>query len=271
MARAGPGALARQIGGELERLWGVDPAGARGVLHVCSAARFAQGALRVLRIGPESPASERDRLALGAARARADWILATGRILRAEPELTHALHPSPARAAALAAWRRDCVGRARPPRSAVLTRGAGLDPAHPLFAAREPVLLLVPRGCAGALPRALRGRCEVAELAQPGIRGALAALAERTLRARPDAPTLLVEAGPATAAALYRAPCRVDELLLSVCEAALAPEHGAGALPPEPRLAALLGPPRFVSHSREASGDWSFLRYRRDAEAGPSG
>ncbi len=265
-----PGPEALRIRDELCALWGSDAAEARGVIHVCSAARDSRAALRVLRIHPGSPASARDRLALGAARARADWILSTGRILRAEPELTHALHPEPALAFALERWRHDCVGRSRPPRSAVLTRGANLDPKHPLFAAPEPALLLLPAGAAQRLTPALRARCEVAELAAPEVRAALDVLLARAANPRAEDVTILIEAGPETAAALYEPPCRVDELLLSLFEGPLERDALAGELPNQDRLAALLGAPRGSSRACEASGAWKFLRYRRDAEAAQS-
>ena len=86
-----------------------------GVLHVTSVWEPAGAAPYVLRIGPESPRSARDAQLLGEARAWAEAIVTTGRILREEPTLQH--------------WPVQ-GGAGSPPRLLVLTH-AGVDPAHP--------------------------------------------------------------------------------------------------------------------------------------------
>ena len=96
----------------LEALWGTRtlPVDA-GVLHVV-ATWFDGESHRVIRITPRSPKSETDFFVLNLARARADAIITTGRILRDEPELEYAL-PS-AWAGSLIAWRQAALHRDSP-------------------------------------------------------------------------------------------------------------------------------------------------------------
>lgn len=253
---------AESVSAKLRELYGEDPARDEGVLHVVAAWQAPDGRLPVLAIGPSSPASPRDAFALRAARMRADAIVTTGRILRDEPDVTHA-----ERDAALLAWRRERVGRAEPPRSVVLTTGAALDARHPLLRADPPPWLATGRAHARALRAAAPG-LETIELEPPSLRALLDALARRGAR------TTLVEAGPSTARALYDAPVAVDELLLSILEepAADDPRAGgrsaapalAGELPAPAALDAALGAPRHASRWREPSGEWRFERRRRD-------
>ena len=69
---------------------------ALGVLHVAAVWETPDGRYRTLRVGEGAIRSASDAVVLSAARARADAIVTTGRILRDEPEL---MHPR---------WHREC-------------------------------------------------------------------------------------------------------------------------------------------------------------------
>lgn len=225
------------------------------MLHVAAVWRPPGGDLTNIAIVPEGPRSATDAFVLGLARARADAIVTTGACLRAEPGLRHALADT-----AQAAWRRERLGRRSPPLSVVLTRGPSLDLRHVLFEA--PALVFTGESAAPQLVRRARelglalevvGRepCDLAALMQH-------------LRVERGLETIDVEAGPRTAATLYAAPGRVDELLLSVfCEPRLAPAAQGGAFVPESRIEAVLGPPLHEISRDEQSGRWIFRRYRR--------
>lgn len=205
----------------------------------------------MIRIGPESPASETDFFALSVARARSDAIVTTGSILRAESAVSH--DPGPA----LTEWRRDVLGKTRPPTLAILTRGRGLPDAHPVF--EQPnVLVGTSLQSAPELEERLAARgVAVVGLASSSLRGLLRELARRGL------PDICVEAGPSTAGSLYDDPVVVDELLLSVYEELpLSSGLDAGPFLSSPALAERLGPPASAVSRREASGLWRFSRFR---------
>lgn len=226
----------------------------RGVLHPTAVWRAPSGALVTLRVGPGAPTSATDGLLLGLARARADAILTTGRNLRAEPTLSHALDPR------LAAWRRDVVGRREPPRSVVLTSGRALPFEHPVFHGPSRAWVVTSRDGAARVARAAaRAGVEVIARERPGARDAL-----DFLQRQRGCETVCVEAGPSTTRALYDEPAAVDELLLSVYEEPTLPERARGGdLFALARIEALFGPPRREVVRLEPSGRWRFLRYRR--------
>ncbi len=226
-----------------------------GVLHVTAVWRAPEGGLVTLKILPETPKSATDARALSLARARADAIVTSGRILREEPTLTHATHGPEAERAGLAAWRRERLGRASPARSVVLSSGRDLDPAHPLFrAAVDPVVFTGEEGA-----RNLKGGgVGVVGHPEPSLRAAIDWLQDQGLR------NVSIEVGPTTALGLYREPFRVDELMLSIFEERdLAPPvRGAPFLDPTDLEAHLrrAAPPAAV---REPSGLWRFERHVR--------
>ena len=244
------------ISRRLTRLYGMDPARTRGVLHAVAAWRAPDATLRVIRIGPESPASETDWLVLRCARMRADALITTGRILREEPDVQHTEHDE-----ALLAWRRECVGRSEPPRSVVLTSGRDLDLDHPLLRTAHAPLVVTGREGAARLRREAQDRTPALEVVArdaPGIREAVALLRERGCE------TLLVEAGPTTAAELYREPVLVDELLLSVYEERALAEPLVGPELLEPgAIEVHFEPSREPARIDEPSGAWSFSRWLR--------
>jgi riboflavin biosynthesis pyrimidine reductase len=237
-------------------LLGDDPARAGRVLHVASVWRGAGGVARVLRIGPKTPKSRHDAFLLALARARAEAIVTTGRILREEPALTHGpLGPPPLRAA-LAAWRRERLVLALDPWLLVLSSGRALDPAHPAFHAPLRPLLFVPAAAAtGLRERFAETDVRVASVPAPDVRLALDHL--RRLGAR----RVTLEAGPSTTRALYEEPVRVDELWLASYEG----ERPADEVIGEPfvddaRLAAALPDASHPVTRDEPSGRWRFSR-----------
>jgi riboflavin biosynthesis pyrimidine reductase len=238
----------------IREIYGDDLASEVGVLHVTSAWRAPGGELFVLRIGPGAPRSETDAFALAVARARADAIVTTGRILREEPGLSHALPP------ALREWRREVLGKAEPPWSAVLSSGRDLDLGHPLLRGGSRAAVFTSQAAAASLAaRAGASGLEVAGVAQPGLRELLAWLARER-----GCASVAVEAGPGTALSLYQEPLALDELMLSLYLEPALPEPACGPrfLPLE-RLEALLAPASEPFDSRQKAGRWLFKRYRR--------
>jgi riboflavin biosynthesis pyrimidine reductase len=243
-------------------LLGDDPARAGRVLHVASVWRDERGASRVLRIGPKAPKSRHDTFLLSLARARAEALVSTGRILREEPALTHGLRGPPELRAALAAWRRERLVLAHEPWLLVLSSGQALDPMHPAFHGPARPLLFVPSAAAAALRELFAATdVRIASAAQPNVRLALDHL--RRLGAR----RITLEAGPTTARALYDDPARIDELWLTTYAGPPPPSEVIG----EPfvageRLAAVLPEASEPCEREEASGTWRFERRWRAAD-----
>ncbi|MEZ4287561.1 MAG: hypothetical protein R3A47_05340 [Polyangiales bacterium] len=100
--------------------------------HITSVADVGGGAYRSIQIGEYSPKSEIDWLALHLARARADAIVVTGKILRDEPSLMYQLHQQQW-GDALQRWRAARFERLNPPILAVISRRGDFDPEHPAF------------------------------------------------------------------------------------------------------------------------------------------
>ncbi len=230
---------------------------AGGVLHVAAVWRDPEGRLPTLRIEAGAPRSATDRFVLGLARARADAVLTTGRILREEPDLQHRYHEDLAIEAALAEWRRAILGKRHRPTSVVLTSGRDLNFRHSLFAGPSPVWILTPPEAAAALrarglPRGVTA-CGVANLTlRRGI---------ETLRERGFA-TVAVEAGASTSRALYEPGWRVDELSLSFFAGAeLSTSLRGPAFLSAARLAASLGSPVSLHVEQEPDGRWLFARF----------
>lgn len=237
-------------------LLGGDPSLAGRVLHVASAWRAGDGALRVLRIGPKTPRSSHDAFLLALARARAEAIVTTGRILREEPALTHGPLGPPALRAALAAWRRERLVLALDPWLLVLSSGRSLDPAHPAFHAPLRPLLFVPAAAAtGLRERFAETDVRVVSVPAPDVRLALDHL--RRLGAK----RVTIEAGPTTARALYEEPVRVDELWLATYEGER-PDEGVIGEPfvDDARLAEALPAASQPVARDEPSGRWRFSR-----------
>jgi riboflavin biosynthesis pyrimidine reductase len=242
-------------------LLGDDPARTGRVLHVASVWRDAGGEARVLRIGPKAPRSVHDAFLLSLARARAEAIVSTGRILREEPALTHGLRGPPELRAALSAWRRERLVLGQEPWLLVLSSGAALDPMHPAFHAAARPVLFVPSAAAAAL----RDRFAATEVRVVSVRQPSGRLALDHLR-RLGAKRVTLEAGPTTARELYEAPARVDELWLATYAGPPPPPEAIGEpFVADERLAAVLPETSAACDREEASGPWRFERRWRGA------
>ncbi|RMH22949.1 MAG: hypothetical protein D6696_02135 [Acidobacteria bacterium] len=246
------------VAAAVERIYGAPLEAMRGVLHVTAVWRDPGGTLITLNVNDQTPRCDHDAFALGVARARADAIVTTGRVLRAEPALSHAL-PGPAKLpAALADWRRS-LGKRKPPLSVILTRSGDVDFDHPLFGGGHRAVLYTSEETAERLrSRAAERGVGVIADRSPSLRQAIARLEGQGIDG------VAIEAGPSTARTLYQAPLAVDELMLSIFEAPdLAPEVRGGALGTEAMLDAHLphrSPPYAVA---TRDGNWSFSRRLR--------
>jgi riboflavin biosynthesis pyrimidine reductase len=236
----------------LWRLYGVHTLAAlptAGVLHVTSVVRSG-GALCVIAIGEDAPRSEGDFFVLELARARADAILTTAAIVRAEPALSLAL-VGPQRDEL--ARHRAAAGKGAPT-CAILTRSGTLPTAHPLWDDGTRKLVLTVPAQSDRLRSELRDRAEVVALEGLDARRAVAYLRER------GAALISIEAGPSANAALYDEPALVDELSLSIFEGA-GPRVATGG----PLAASLLHGMRCVADNvrDELSGRWRYQRWLR--------
>ncbi len=233
-------------------LYGVDVSGPAGALHVAAVADE-DGRHRVIAIGEHAPASPVDFFVLNLARARADAIVVTGSILRAEPALRYDLQGPGDSARGLAAWRREVARLDTPPRLLVLTRG-GLPLAHPALRSWARPLVYTSREAAGALGGS---GLPVVGVEQPSLLGALDHL-RRVCGAR----SIAIEAGPTATRELYGyAETPVRELWLSIFEGELDPRARAGRLPSRSELAASGLTRQSAVRVAQPSGPWRFERW----------
>jgi len=175
-----------------------------GVSQV-SAGVVTGGRYWMTRVGePGAPKSAIDRVVLELARTRADAVLLTGRILRAEPSLSYA--PLTESFAAL----RTELGRSNPPRLFILTRSFDLPPAHPVF--RElgttVTLLSANENASENIARLPPGIRRI-KLDTPTVAAAIATIKSEGCR------TISVEAGPNAVRELYAEDSPLDELLFA--------------------------------------------------------
>ena len=246
------GAVARRV----EWLYQDDLLRDVGVLHVSSGWRDAVGTVRSLKLGPATPRSETDAFVLGLARARADAVVTTGRILREEPSMLHALGGR--EDLDLAAWRQDRLGRRDPPRCVVLTSGRAVDWSHPVFAGPLPVLVFTGEQAAKALAEAARAvGAQLVAHPEPSIEALIG-----YLRGQQEMRTISLEVGPSTVRSLYSMRGSVQEWMLSVHLADGLPQGVSGASWPGPaeRTAAGL---ELLSERvlEEEGGVWAFQRF----------
>ncbi|MEM9191250.1 MAG: dihydrofolate reductase family protein [Myxococcota bacterium] len=224
-----------------------------GTAHVVAATASSGAELSVMKIDASTPKSDHDFFALQLSRVRADAIVVTGGILRAEPNLRYDLEGSPDFVRALTAYRDTRCGHQTPPVLVILTRGRVPD-AHPVWESWARPLVFTSDHGATNLAGKLPSRVSVVGVEEPSVRSALAHLARIGCR------SISVEAGPSTAASLYD-PLALDEVLLSTFAGPLSPSQRAGTIPNPERHTALR---RVSSQEREEpSGTWSFRRYRR--------
>ena len=237
-------AAALDVSEHAARLFGQDPGPLEGVLHVVACWRAGPDALSVMKIGPEAPRSGDDFFSLNLARARAQAIVVTGKILREEPRLRYDLQGPGDLPAGLAAYRR-ALGLRAPPLLVVLTSGRGLDLGHPALSSwARPVIFTGVEAAAR-----LAGSIRAVGVERPSLRAALGWLAAEGIRG------VSIEAGPSTAMGLYD-PMAVDELALSVFEGDLPAGVEGGAFLAPSRLAAVMS-----RAGGGASGAWAFSRW----------
>ena len=231
-----------------------------GIIQVVSTWCDPQGTSRVIAIGEEAPKSPTDLFILNLARSRADAVVTTGNLLRAEPRLTHLIEGPTETQEQLGAWRRKFLRRNESPLSLVLTSGQALDFNHPLFQTRNPCVIYTTEDSAERLRAPAQQRAiEVVGCKSPSLRSALTWLREQR-----QARTISIEAGPTTSLTAYKEPVEVQEILYSVYHEAALPEKARG-----PIFLCLdeLKAKGFEEANRvarqEPSGRWSFIRLVR--------
>lgn len=233
----------------LRDLYGpVDFGAALGVVQVVATTQADDG-LRVLRIEARTPRSDTDRFILGFSRARADAIITTGKILRDEPELRYDL-PLPEREGLLA-WREEVRRQTASPQLIVLTRDPELDLDHPaLHSWASPILYTTP-----SVAERWKPHFEAVGDPACSLRSAVAWARRR------GAKVISIEAGPRTARNLYRDPCAVDEVLLSIAAFPVSAAI-AGELLFDRKTIRRLGKRQSSITRTELSGPWRFERWR---------
>ncbi|MEM7437169.1 MAG: dihydrofolate reductase family protein [Myxococcota bacterium] len=167
------------------------------------------GLLTTLQIGEHAPKSDLDFMALHMARARADAIVITAKILRDEPQLQYDLCADPRWGQALVDWRERHWGLWKPPWLLILTRSGDIDFSHPVFGGwARPLVFTTDETAARRL-----ADCPVPVVADadPDIRRAI-----QHLQQSRDSECISIEAGPSTSLQLHERPAIIDELLLSV-------------------------------------------------------
>ena len=230
-----------------------------GVIHCVSSVRSPSDSARlhVIDINQHAPKSTTDFFVLNLARAHADAIVTTAQVVRAEPQLSHQLQGPLAQG--LLRYRREVLGKSHGPCSAILTRSAQLPVDHCVFQDPFDTLVLTTPEQAPVLASQLTAagtRAQVLAVAALDIRAAIALLQQRGAR------TILIEAGPSTASALYDPPACVRHLLLSRYEAPFDPRALGRALPEDAKLFA--GLTRVSEHAQqEPSGSWRFEHWLR--------
>ncbi|MCG8461476.1 MAG: dihydrofolate reductase family protein [Holophagales bacterium] len=231
-----------------------------GVVHVTSAWRKDPETHLTLRIVPQTPRSNHDTFALHLARARADAIVTTGRILRQEKDLTHTLGPPGPLARALAEWRRHRLGKSQPPVSLVLTESGDIDLEHPLFAGPGRVMVFTgKRGQWRLESRAADAGVELVAVEDPDPRSAV-----ELLRRELGAATISIEAGPTVARVFYEPPLVVDEVMLSLFSGESVASSVRGIRQPPPEMLRRLFPRRSEPFEvLTPDGPWTFLRFLR--------
>jgi len=227
------------------------------VSHSFAAWRPEEGApLTTIQINEHAPKSDLDFLALHIARARADGIIITGKILREEPDLHYDLHADPRWGDALLNWRERHWGLCDPPWLLILTGRGDVDFDHPVFHSWvRPMIFATDRAATRKLADA---PCPVVADESPDIRRAI-----KHLQLSRECECVSIETGPSTARALYERPIAVKELLLSVYLAPRLDERVQGApLVSLSEVRSLFRSETSATH-RDQGQHWSFHRLRR--------
>jgi len=247
---------AEDVSGLLVEMFGSHPLPKRGVIHVAAVATTS-GENQVLRITAQTPKSPHDAFLLSVSRARANFIVTTGRILREEPDLSHDYLGREDMRSAFTSWRRDVVGMPDPAGILVLTSGKDLNVEHPIFSGARPVTIYTSKEGANTMQkRGFRG-VDVVAADRPNIRNVIDFAVTKC-----GAATVSIEAGPSTTPALYEPPVKVDELLLSTFHGAVAPALLGGRFIKDRVLHQLFR--RSSSYRvRNQDGDWSYRYFVR--------
>ena len=229
-------ALARQMFGSVLPF--------RGVSHVTATWEDPKdGSAWVMAIGEETPKSEYDFFMLNLARARADAIIVTGKVLRDEPTLRYTLQGPGELPAALAEWRDVYAGRREPPLLIVLTSGRGLDPSHPALSGEWATPIIY-----------TSNEAELPELSARVVRSSTPSLREAIRWAKSEGAAIVsLEAGPSSVLPLYDEPPAIDELLLGT--------HHAQSIPPGIAVAKLRDDESFgMGTGTYRAESWTFTR-----------
>lgn len=240
----------------IQGLFGASSGAADGVLHPVAVCSGPDKRLFVLKIRPDSPKSEADFFSLNLARARADAIVTSGRILREEPDVSHSLPE------ALASWRHEIQLKPLPPISVVLTSGRDLDLDHPVLGQGSALIFTSLEGASRLAAAAASREIELVGSDAPTLPGLI-----DFLRRDKRAQTISLEAGPSTVLPLYRTsslhPSPIDELILSRYHGSV-PDHLLGApFLQEDELETLFTSCSNETEVPEPSGLWSFRRWLR--------
>lgn len=212
--------------------------------------------LTTIRINEHSPKSDLDFLALNIARARADGIIITAKILREEPALFYDIRADSRWGEALASWRERRWGLFEAPWLLILTASGDLDFDHPVFRSWvRPMIFTTDRTATRKLAAA---PCPVVSDDAPDIQRAI-----RHLQVTRECECVSIEAGPSTIRSLYKRPMRVKELLLSVyLEPSLDDRARGEPLIELSEVRAMFRRETSATH-REGTEHWSFHRLRR--------
>ena len=249
---------------EVERrvveIYGSDLLGDRGVIHVTSVWAESARNLVALRIGSETPRSETDSFVLNVARARADAIVTTGKILREEKQLTHDFQGTKEARGAFATWRKERLGKLEPPISLVLTSAQNLDLEHPLFGCGTlPMVFTSLEGGERVGESAVSRGIELVSRPTPSLRDAIAYLREDH-----GAGNIVIETGLSTSRSLYESPVLLNELMLSIYSGPRLPSSVKGQrFSSVPQLGLIFPLAGSTFQTDEESGRWIFRRFTR--------
>lgn len=222
------------------------------VLHL-TAVEDENGQNNVIKINGRNPKSEYDGALLSFSRAIVDGIIATGKILREEPHLTH--QPFPKFREALSNFRIEELGKTEQPYSLIITSGSNLQFEHPIFQGR--VIIYTRKDAEIEIPSSLEN-VTIERDENPDIRKAI-----KLLQDKYNANRISIEAGPSTNAQLYEEPLGVDSLWLSRFSGELDPSARGDEFKSNKMLEKLMKPTSQPIKVEEESGPWSFQRYTR--------
>jgi riboflavin biosynthesis pyrimidine reductase len=241
-------------------IYGTDLRGDHGVIHVTSVWAESARNLVALHIGSETPRSETDDFVLNVARARADAIVTTGKVLRDEKELTHDFRGDNDLRKAFAGWRKEHLLKPEPPISLILTSGRDLDWEHPLFGCGTlPMVFTSQDGGELIRESAVRRGVDVVSRPEPSLRDAIAYLREMH-----GAENIVIETGLSTSRSLYETPVLLNELMLSIYSGSRLPKSAKGKhFSSVPQLGLVFPLAGSTFQSDEESGRWIFRRFTR--------